>query len=110
MVGFRNVAAHAYQQLDLGVVCAVVATGLGDLLHFGSLALALAWPALPLQRRPLAVIEPGEGIWHEAKEHRSGVAVATSRGRDAGIVSKTEPGKASVQVISAVSRPRATSE
>jgi hypothetical protein len=48
------------------------------------------------------VIEPGDGIWHEAKEPRSGVAVATSRGRDAGIVAKTEPGEASVQVISAV--------
>ncbi len=47
------------------------------------------------------MIEPGEGIWHEAKEHRSGVAVATSRGRDAGIVSKAEPGEASVQGISA---------
>jgi hypothetical protein len=59
-----------------------------------------------VQRRPLAVIEPGEGIWHEATEHRSGVAVATSRARDAGIVSKTEPGEASVQVISAVKDAR----
>jgi alpha-D-ribose 1-methylphosphonate 5-phosphate C-P lyase len=49
------------------------------------------------------VIEPGDGVGREAKEHRSGVAVATSRGRDAGIVSKAEPGEASVQLTAAVS-------
>jgi hypothetical protein len=38
------------------------------------------------------LIEPGEGIGPEAKENRSGVAVATSRGRDAGIGPKTKPG------------------
>jgi hypothetical protein len=43
------------------------------------------------------VIEPGEGIGHEATENKSGVAVATSRGRDAGIVARAEPGEASVQ-------------
>jgi hypothetical protein len=49
------------------------------------------------------VIQPGDGIGREAREHRSGVAVATSRGRDAGIVSKTEPGEASVRRTAAVS-------
>ncbi len=41
MVGFRNVAVHAYQTLDLGVVRAVVATGLDDLQAFAKLALGL---------------------------------------------------------------------
>jgi hypothetical protein len=48
------------------------------------------------------VIEPGEGIGHAARENRSGLAFATSRERDAGFVSRTEPDEASVQVISAV--------
>jgi hypothetical protein len=51
------------------------------------------------------VIEPGKGIGREVKEHHSGVAVATSRGRDAGIVAKAEPGEASVQVTAAVLGP-----
>ena len=42
MVGFRRVAVHAYQSLDLGVVRAVVATGLGDLQAFARLALSLS--------------------------------------------------------------------
>jgi uncharacterized protein YutE (UPF0331/DUF86 family) len=42
MVGFRNVAVHAYQTLDLTVVRAVVATGLDELLAFARRALALA--------------------------------------------------------------------
>jgi uncharacterized protein YutE (UPF0331/DUF86 family) len=42
MVGFRNVAVHAYRSLDLGVVRAVVATGLGDLQAFARLALSLS--------------------------------------------------------------------
>lgn len=42
MVGSRNVAVHAYQTLDLGVVRAVVATGLDDLQAFAKLALGLA--------------------------------------------------------------------
>jgi hypothetical protein len=54
------------------------------------------------------VIEPGEGIGHEAKENKSGVAVATSRGRDAGIVAKAEPGEASLQVTAAVKTPRSS--
>jgi hypothetical protein len=48
------------------------------------------------------VLEPGEGMGHEAKENKSGVAVATSRGRDEGIVARAEPGEASVQVTAAV--------
>lgn len=53
------------------------------------------------QRSPLAVIESSEGMGHEATEHRSGVAVAPSRGRDAEVVSTTDPGEASIQVVSA---------
>jgi hypothetical protein len=56
------------------------------------------------QRRSRAVIEPGEGVGHEARETHSGVAVATSRGRDAGIVARAEPGEASAQVTAAVRR------
>jgi hypothetical protein len=48
------------------------------------------------------VIEPGEAIGPEAKENKSGVAVATSRGRYAGIVATAEPDEASVQVTAAV--------
>jgi hypothetical protein len=56
------------------------------------------------QRRSVAVLEPGDGIGREAREHRNGVAVATSRGRDAGIASKAEPGEASVHLTAAVRR------
>lgn len=45
------------------------------------------------------VFEPGAGIRHEAKDRRSGVAIATSRGR--GIAAKTKPG-AALQVASPV--------
>ncbi len=48
--------------------------------------------ALPLQRRSVALIEPGEGTGREAKEHRRCVARGTRRGRDAGIVARTKPG------------------
>ena len=58
-----------------------------------------------LQRGPLGLIEPGAGISGEPKEHRRRVAVATCRGRDAGIAGKTKPGEASTQVIPAVMRP-----
>jgi uncharacterized protein YutE (UPF0331/DUF86 family) len=34
MVGFRNVAVHAYQDLDLAIVEVIVRSGLGDLLAF----------------------------------------------------------------------------
>jgi hypothetical protein len=43
-------------------------------------------------RGPLPLIDAGEGIGPEATESRSGVAVATSRGRDAGIGPKSKPG------------------
>lgn len=36
MVGFRNIAIHEYQELDLGVVRSIVETGLDDLLAFKS--------------------------------------------------------------------------
>jgi uncharacterized protein YutE (UPF0331/DUF86 family) len=39
MVGFRNVAVHDYQRLDLSVVEAIVAHHLDDLLAFTRLAL-----------------------------------------------------------------------
>jgi hypothetical protein len=45
-----------------------------------------------LQRRPLALVEPGEGNCREAKEARSRVAVATWRGPDEGVKARTEPG------------------
>jgi len=32
MVGFRNVAVHAYQELDLGIVESVIRDGLDDVL------------------------------------------------------------------------------
>lgn len=38
----------------------------------------------------------------KAQENRTGVSVATSRGRDPGTVSKPEPGEASVQMTAAV--------
>lgn len=39
MVGFRNIATHRYDELDLAVVEAVIATGLADLEAFAALAL-----------------------------------------------------------------------
>lgn len=39
MVGFRNVAVHNYQQLNLQIVQAIVTQRLGDLLIFTELAL-----------------------------------------------------------------------
>jgi uncharacterized protein YutE (UPF0331/DUF86 family) len=39
MVGFRNVAVHAYRRLDLAVVESIVERHLDDLLGFASLAL-----------------------------------------------------------------------
>jgi hypothetical protein len=53
--------------------------------------------ATAIQRRSFAVIESGEGMGHE-----SGVAAATSRGRDAGIGPRTRPGEAAVQATAAV--------
>ncbi len=47
MVGFRNVAIHAYQSLDLAVVAAVIATGLADLQEFARRALAASTVAPP---------------------------------------------------------------
>jgi len=34
MVGFRNVAIHEYQQLDLGILARIVTTGLDDLVLY----------------------------------------------------------------------------
>jgi uncharacterized protein YutE (UPF0331/DUF86 family) len=38
MVGFRNVAVHQYQDLDLAIVEAVIRSGLDDLLVFAEMA------------------------------------------------------------------------
>ena len=38
MVGFRNVAVHAYRLLDLAIVQAIVESHLGELLEFARLA------------------------------------------------------------------------
>lgn len=43
MVGFRNLAVHQYQKLDLAIVRAVIEKNLGDLLEFSSLALRLSF-------------------------------------------------------------------
>jgi uncharacterized protein YutE (UPF0331/DUF86 family) len=34
MVGFRNIAVHTYQEVDLDIVEHVITTGLDDLLAF----------------------------------------------------------------------------
>lgn len=34
MVGFRNIAVHAYQSLDMNIVASVIQNGLNDLLGF----------------------------------------------------------------------------
>lgn len=36
MVGFRNIAVHQYQQLDLAIVEAILRNDLGDLLRYGA--------------------------------------------------------------------------
>jgi uncharacterized protein YutE (UPF0331/DUF86 family) len=41
MVGFRNIAVHAYRDLDMAVVERVIVEGLDDLLAFADLALDL---------------------------------------------------------------------
>ncbi len=41
MVGFRNLAVHQYQALDIAIVCAVIEKNLDDLLEFSALALSL---------------------------------------------------------------------
>jgi uncharacterized protein YutE (UPF0331/DUF86 family) len=41
MVGFRNLAVHQYQKLDLAIVRAVIEKNLDDLLEFSALALRL---------------------------------------------------------------------
>lgn len=43
MVGFRNLAVHQYQKLDLAIVRAVIEKNLDDLLEFSSLALRLTF-------------------------------------------------------------------
>lgn len=37
MVGFRNIAVHEYETLDLAIVVAVIETGLTDLLTFADM-------------------------------------------------------------------------
>jgi uncharacterized protein YutE (UPF0331/DUF86 family) len=41
MVGFRNIAVHQYEKLDLAIVRAVIEHSLDDLLNFSALALRL---------------------------------------------------------------------
>ena len=40
MVGFRNIAIHEYQQLDMGIVIMVINHGLSDILQFTDRVLA----------------------------------------------------------------------
>lgn len=35
MIGFRNIAVHQYQRLDLAIMETIIAVGLDDLLRFG---------------------------------------------------------------------------
>lgn len=41
MIGFRNLAVHQYQKLDIAIVRAVIERSLDDLLEFSALALRL---------------------------------------------------------------------
>lgn len=41
MVGFRNMAVHQYQKLDIAIVRAVIEKNLGDLLELSAIALRL---------------------------------------------------------------------
>lgn len=41
MIGFRNVAVHAYQQIDLTIVQRVIQTGLDDVLSFADRMISL---------------------------------------------------------------------
>jgi uncharacterized protein YutE (UPF0331/DUF86 family) len=41
MVGFRNLAVHQYQALDIAIARAVIEKNLDDLLEFSALALRL---------------------------------------------------------------------
>jgi len=41
VVGFRNVAVHQYEKLNLGIVVSILETGLDDLVKFTQLALNL---------------------------------------------------------------------
>ncbi len=38
MIGFRNIAVHQYQDLDLRIVESVIRSGVDDLLRFGEIA------------------------------------------------------------------------
>jgi uncharacterized protein YutE (UPF0331/DUF86 family) len=42
MVGFRNIAVHSYQELEMQVVCSIVETKLRDFTDFTSLMLKIA--------------------------------------------------------------------
>lgn len=44
MVGFRNLAVHQYQKLDIAIVRAVIEKSLDDLLEFSAIALRLPVP------------------------------------------------------------------
>lgn len=42
MVGFRNLAVHDYQELNLDIVLSIIRSNLADLEEFARLAIALA--------------------------------------------------------------------
>lgn len=44
MVGFRNIAVHNYQEIDIGILRAILAERLGDLRAFAALLLRHALP------------------------------------------------------------------
>ncbi|MES1197284.1 MAG: DUF86 domain-containing protein [Pseudomonadota bacterium] len=44
MVGFRNLAVHQYEKLDIAIVRAVIEKSLDDLLALSELALKLSFP------------------------------------------------------------------
>ena len=44
MVGFRNIIVHAYQQIDIDIVVAVIVHHLSDFLNFARLMLQVALP------------------------------------------------------------------
>ena len=41
MIGFRNIAMHTYQVMELAIVAAIIRTGLDDLVALGDAVLAL---------------------------------------------------------------------
>jgi uncharacterized protein YutE (UPF0331/DUF86 family) len=44
MVGFRNIAVHAYQEIDMGILRHILAKGVNDLAAFSRQLLKEALP------------------------------------------------------------------